>query len=213
MYHHGLNDLSAFVLAGGKSARMGCDKAFLQLGNSTLLERATKLAASVTENVFLVGDAKTFFMHESVIEDVYRERGPLGGIHAALSHAQTELNLFIAVDTPFIERNFLDFLASEARNRAAVVTLPRSAGHLHPLCAIYRREFAPVCEKALIRGHNRIDVLFAEVQTRIIEEEELIGMGFRPEMFRNINTGEDWRQAEACLREQEKDIVQSERRS
>lgn len=204
MYHQRVNDLTAFVLAGGKSTRMGRDKALLKFSEETLLERAQKLAKSVTEDVSIVGDPARFGAYGPAVEDIYPDRGPLGGIHAALVQTRTNFNLIIAVDTPFIEKRFLDFLISEARSRDAVVTLPRTQGHFHPLCAVYRTEFAAVSEKALILGQNKIDTLFASVPTRVIEEEEIACMGFASDMFRNVNTPEDWADAQAWLKQRDK---------
>src|SRR5437899_1580697 len=94
--------ITAFVLAGGKSIRMGRDKAFLQLGDRTLLLRALDLASTVAAEVRIVGDATKLAAFGPVVEDVYRERGPLAAIHAALLSTTTELNLMLAVDLPFL---------------------------------------------------------------------------------------------------------------
>ncbi len=180
---------------------MGEDKAFLQLGDGTLLSRALNLAKSTTSNVRIVGEAAKFAKLGTVVEDIYPERGPLAGIHAALVSTKTALNLIIAVDTPFIESSFLEFLISEARRSGAMVTVPRSGGHIHSLCAIYRKEFSEVAEQSLILGQNRIDLLFSRVKTRVIEDPELQQLGFRPEMFRNLNTPEEWQEAELRVAE------------
>jgi len=175
---------------------MGEDKAFLRLGDGTLLSRALNLARSLTPNVRIVGETAKFAGVSSVVEDVYPDRGPLGGIHAALVSTETALNLMLAVDTPFIESSFLEFLISEALRGGAVVTVPRSGGHIHSLCAAYRKEFAAVAEQSLILGQNRIDVLFSTIKTRVIEETELQQQGFCPEMFRNLNTPDEWEEAQ-----------------
>ena len=187
--------VTAFVLAGGKSSRMGSDKAFMQLGGETLLARALKLAGAVSEEVRIVGDAGRFSAFGRVVEDVYRDQGPMGGIHAALSGSSTELNLILAVDLPFVEANFLRYLLSRARESGAMVTLPRAAQHLQPLCAIYQRAFAAVAEESLRNGRNKIDSLFARVRTCVIEEEELMRSGFSSAMFRNLNTPVDLEKA------------------
>jgi molybdopterin-guanine dinucleotide biosynthesis protein A len=171
---------------------MGEDKAFLRLGDETLLSRVLNLAKSLTPNVRIVGVTEKFAKLGAVVEDVYPDRGPLGGIHAALLSTKTALNLMLAVDTPFIERGSLEFLISEARQSDAVVTVPRSGGRMHPLCAVYRKEFAAVAEQSMNLGQNRIDVLFSSVKTRVVEEAELLPLGWCPEMFRNLNTPGEW---------------------
>src|SRR5579864_5244461 len=183
--------VTAFILAGGKSSRMGRDKAFLHFGEETLLSRALELAGAVAGKRCIVGDGKKFAAFGLVVEDVYRDRGPLGGIHAALSSSMTELNLMLAVDLPFITATFLEYLLSRAQELDATVTLPRAAGGLQPLCAVYQRSFADVAEQFLRDGKNKIDSLFAKVGTCVIEEDELVKAGFSVEMFRNLNTPEE----------------------
>ncbi|MGO9124631.1 MAG: molybdenum cofactor guanylyltransferase [Terriglobales bacterium] len=187
-------DLTAFVLAGGKSTRMGRDKAFLPWEGGTLLSHALKLLAAVTPNVRIVGDAKRFANFGAVTEDIYPDHGPLGGIHAALSGSPTDSNLVLAVDLPFIEPPFLQFMIGLAQDTDAVVTLPRADGGLQPLCAVYQRAFAQPAEDALRAGKNKIDALFAKVKTRIIENDELTGAGFSADMFVNLNTPEEWKE-------------------
>ena len=196
MYHHGVDPVTAFVLAGGKSSRMGRDKAFLQLEGRTLLSLALEAASAVAANVWIVGSAAKFAAFAPVVEDIYAERGPLAGIHAALAGTATDLNLIMAVDLPFLQSGFLQYLISQARKSPAVVVVPKAGGGLQPLCAVYRRHFAEVAERSLRAGRNRIDSLFAEVNTRIIEPEELEQNGFEQEMFRNLNTEQDWKAAQ-----------------
>jgi molybdenum cofactor guanylyltransferase len=190
-------DATAFILAGGKSSRMGRDKAFLQLRDETLLAHALKLSAAITKEVKIVGDATKFSAFGRVVEDVYPNRGPLGGIHAALSTSSTDLNLMLAVDLPFVGADFLQYLLARARESTAIVTLPRAAGGLQPLCAVYRRPFAEIAEEALRNGRNKIDSLFAKAGTCVIEDDELVRAGFSSEMFRNLNTPDDLEKAQS----------------
>ena len=184
--------LAAFILAGGKSTRMGTDKAFVDYEGRTLVERALDLARSVTSEVCIVGSREKFAPFAPVVEDIFQECGPLGGIHAALRASAAELNLMLAVDTPFVSRAFLQYLINQARGAPeAVVVVPRVDGGWQPLCAVYRREFADAAENALRSGRNRIDRLFDGVRTRVIEQKELEGAGFSLAIFRNLNTPEE----------------------
>lgn len=188
-----MEEVTAFVLAGGKSTRMGQDKAFLTLAGQTLLERTLARARAVAGEVRIVGDAAKFEKFGTVVGDVYRDRGPLGGIHAGLISSVTEWNLMLAVDVPFVETAFLAWLVNEARSEKAVVTVPRASGGLQPLCAVYGKSFAEVAQQALEAGRNKIDPLFREVRARIVEEEEIVQLGYSAEMFRNLNTPEEWK--------------------
>ena len=90
VYHHGVDSVNAFVMAGGKSSRMGQDKAFLQLGARTLLARALELAGAVAGSTCIVGNPEKFAGMGPVIPDAYPGQGPLAGIHAALTASDTE---------------------------------------------------------------------------------------------------------------------------
>ncbi|MGO9212202.1 MAG: molybdenum cofactor guanylyltransferase [Terriglobales bacterium] len=188
-------DFSAFVLAGGRSSRMGSDKAFLRFEGRTLLARALDLLRALTPEVRIVGPAAKFAPYGRVIEDVYPGRGPLAGIHAALSASTAELNLILAVDLPFVSEALLRFIVEQAGGADAVVTVPRIAGGFQPLCAVYRCAFAPLAQAALEAGRNKIDALFAAATTRILEEPELSRFAFSAAMFDNLNTPEDLRRA------------------
>ncbi|HKV82712.1 MAG TPA: molybdenum cofactor guanylyltransferase, partial [Candidatus Sulfotelmatobacter sp.] len=154
-------DLSAFILAGGKSTRMGTDKAFVLLDGRTLLSRMLDLARQLTSNVHIIGDPAKFAPFSPTIEDIFPGCGPLGGIHTALRSSCTDLNLILAVDVPFVSLALLDYITSRATSSDANVTLARAAGGFQPLCAVYRRSFADAAENALRAGHYKIDTLFA----------------------------------------------------
>lgn len=189
-------EVAAFILAGGKSTRMGTDKAFVMLDGRTLLERALEVARAVTSDVRIVGDAAKFAAFGPVVEDVFRGCGPLGGIHAALRASLAELNLMLAVDVPFVSPALLKYLIERARGeRDAAATVARAGGGWQPLCAVYRREFADLAERALGAGRYKIDALFDATHVQVISEEELKAVSFSPTMFRNLNTPADLAEA------------------
>jgi molybdopterin-guanine dinucleotide biosynthesis protein A len=191
-----MGDRAAFVLAGGQSTRMGADKAFMQLEGRTLLGHALALAKSVTSDVRIVGSPEKFAAFGEVVEDEFPQHGPLAGIHAALRASSSELNLMLAVDMPFVEVPFLEYLFQEAARRQSVmVTIPRAAGAWQTLCAVYRKPFADLAEQELRQGKNKIDPLFRDIEMRIVDEHELTEQNFSPEMFRNLNTLEELKQA------------------
>lgn len=179
---------------------MGTDKAFLEFNGRTLLANALELGRTVAEQAWIVGDPTKFAKCGTVIEDIYPGRGPLGGIHAALKSSDTELNLMIGVDLPLLEARFLRYLIECAVQSGAVVTVPRVGRHFEPLCAAYGKELLLPAEQALIAGRNKIDALFESVRIRIVEDEELAQHHFSSEMFRNVNTPEDWKLAQERIR-------------
>jgi molybdopterin-guanine dinucleotide biosynthesis protein A len=184
---------AGFVLAGGKSSRMGknIDKAFLDFAGQTLLDRAIGVMRMVCDKVTVVGDPAKFAKHcESVVADIFPGCGPLAGIHTALVHSSAELNFMLAVDMPFVSTELLAFLFKAADNNA-VITVPRIAKGFQPLCAIYRPSFSGIAETALRAGNYKIGAAFANVPIHVIEEDELTEAGFSENNFFNINTLED----------------------
>jgi molybdopterin-guanine dinucleotide biosynthesis protein A len=192
--------VTAFILAGGKSSRMGQDKAFLSLAGKSLISHALDLARSVAQHVAIVGDPAKFASFAPVLPDAFTGCGPLAGIHAALQSSSTDLNLMLAVDIPFVEPAFLRFLISAAETSGALVTVPFAARHLHTLCAVYRKGFFQIADRALASGQNRIDALFSSIKVRVIDEPQLQAAGFHASMFRNLNTPGEF---EAAAREYE----------
>jgi molybdenum cofactor guanylyltransferase len=187
-----------FLLAGGKSSRMGSgiDKAFLDFGGQTLLDRALTVMGAVCDRVAIVGDPARFAKYESVVGDIFSGCGPLAGIHAALGYSSAQLNLVLAVDMPFVSRELLAFLFATAENTDATITVPRTNKGLQPLCAVYRRDFRTAAEQALQAGKYKIDAAFFNVTVRVIEESELAAAGFSEQNFFNVNTPQDRLSAE-----------------
>jgi len=185
----------AFILAGGKSSRMGQDKAFVELDGQTLLQSAKDKATKVASSVTVVGPREKF--GSDALEDVFRNCGPLAGIHAALASSSCELNLILAVDMPRVDPGFLRMLLEQAAASGAIVTVPRTSDGFQPLCAVYHKSFQPLAEAALTEGRYKIDALFTQVPLRIIDEREMKQFAFDPAMFQNLNTPAEYQAAKA----------------
>jgi molybdopterin-guanine dinucleotide biosynthesis protein A len=185
------SQLSGFVLAGGKSTRMGQDKAAITLNGRTLLEHALAALREVCRNVAILGSHELYGTLAPVYEDIFPGCGPLGGIHAALAGSQTQFNLIIAVDTPFLAPAFLSYLAERAMAAGAVVTTPDINDYTQPLCTVYSLDFLPIAEQALRLGNYKIVPLFPGDKTLVIKQSELRQFAFAADMFENLNTPDD----------------------
>lgn len=186
--------VTAFVLAGGRSSRMGVDKALLSLADQTMLERALQTASDSGADSHIVGSRARYGHLGTVVEDIYPGCGPLGGIHAALTATGTDLNLILSVDMPLMRAEFLRWLIDQAHTSPELIMVPNAAGGVQPLCATYRRAVATAAEAALRTGDYKVGRLFERVPTRIVSEGEIVAAGFSPEIFRNINTPEEYAQ-------------------
>jgi molybdopterin-guanine dinucleotide biosynthesis protein A len=110
---------AGYVLAGGRSTRMGRDKALLILDGETLVQRALRTLAEVCDEVAIAGGAPHLAQFGRLIPDPIPDSGPLAGIVAALEQSTHEWNLFLAVDVPFVPREaWLQILAVASQIQA-----------------------------------------------------------------------------------------------
>ena len=188
-----MHDVSAFVLSGGRSTRMGSDKALLTIRGKTLLARALGLGHRITHRVAIVGPRDRYAgMKERVVEDEFQNCGPLAGIHAALQATETDLNAILAVDMPFVPPDFFAYLIERAGSSPGVlVVVPRVAGIVQGTCLVCRRAFRTTCEQRLRLGCYKLEDAIQSVRSEYIEEEEIRIRGFDPAIFRSLNTPDD----------------------
>ena len=183
------SDRAAWVLAGGRSTRMGTDKARAESGGRALALRVADEAAAVCGSVSLVGDPFLYAeLGLPVIADRFPRQGPLGGMEAALAATKSDANLIVACDMPAIRWGLLAPLFATEGD----CVIPRhDDGRVEPLCAVYRRSCHPVIQFALGAGIRKVtDVL------RLFAQQSLAIRYLRvsdPAAFANLNTPEDWR--------------------
>jgi molybdopterin-guanine dinucleotide biosynthesis protein A len=192
---------NAYILAGGKSSRMGRDKALLELGGERLIERALRQASAVADRVALVGNHPWLTQYGRVVRDIHAGAGPLAAIHAALADSDTEWNLMLAVDQISAPSELLHLLAARAAAAPAgcAVVAPQIAARIQPLCALYRRSFLALTEAALARDQRRLTDLFPAANALVIPEAELLSCGIDTRSLYNVNTPEELDQARRSL--------------
>jgi molybdopterin-guanine dinucleotide biosynthesis protein A len=134
-------DAEGWVLAGGRSLRMGRDKARVELGGWPLLEIMLEKLRMLGVRARVAGLREPLDgVAGEVIADAHPDCGPLSGIETALSHSEAALVLVLAVDLPLLETQFLLWMLRRAETTGAMATVPRLLGEPQPLCAVYRRE-------------------------------------------------------------------------
>lgn len=195
-----MKDVSVFVLAGGRSSRMGSDKALLPIGGMNLLQIAVAKAREVSPRTVIVGSRERYAQYGDVIDDIIPGCGPLSGIHAALSTTRSELNLILSVDMPLISPDFLRWLTQTAASGDELAIVPQAHGRTQPLCSVFRRAAVAQAENGLRTGEYKVDRLFSILPTRLVAEIDWRAAGFLPGIFRNVNTPEEY---EAIVTEME----------
>jgi molybdenum cofactor guanylyltransferase len=155
-----LLDVGGYVLAGGKSSRMGRDKALLELAGKPLALHAVTKLRRVCEDVHILSDRQELARFAPLIRDLHEGCGPMGGLEAALEHSQHEWNLFMPVDMPFFPSSFLFGwvvgIAAPGRIAGMRVALFTVFGTPQPLFCLLHREVAPFVRRAMERGEYKV---------------------------------------------------------
>jgi molybdenum cofactor guanylyltransferase len=145
-----MDSTAGFVLTGGRSSRMGRDKALLSIDGSSLVERTAEQVRAAAGTVTLIG-APGRYAHLGlrVLPDLVEDCGPICGLHTALKTTSADWNLVVACDMPSLTAGFLSDLLAAARQLGCVCLAPQTGTGLHPLCAVYRRRAGDAVEFAI----------------------------------------------------------------
>lgn len=135
---------------------MGRDKALLELNGRPLIALALEKLRSLGFLPRIVGSRPDLASFAPVIPDLHPNRGPLGGIEAALAITDAELNLFLPVDLPWLPEEFLRWMIDRASITNALATIPRLQGLPQPLCAVYAGALLPYVQAALAAGDAKV---------------------------------------------------------
>ena len=184
--------LSAAILAGGQSSRMGRDKALIDVGGQPVIRRVVDAARCVSSDVRIVGYKEAYRMAGvEVVPDDAPGYGPLGGIMTALRQAEHEFVLVLACDIPLVSTQLLRAMAKEPRSYDALVpALTDDEGSIRyePLHAIYSVTCLPVIETLISDGDIRIQHLFERLNTSRLNERWLRSHDRTLDSFVNMNT-------------------------
>ena len=180
-------ETAGFVLAGGRSSRMGRDKSLLELDGEALVERAGRRVLAAAGNVTVVGDPERHGRFGwPVVTDLRPGQGPLAGIEAALaSPYAADWNLIVACDMPNLNPALLERLLAEAKRSRPDCVAACSTRGLEPLCAVYGRGFLPVARRVLDAGQRRVRDAFDGIQVIHLQIDSDAAVA-------NVNTPDEW---------------------
>lgn len=180
--------VTGLILAGGRSRRMGVDKAFLPLGESTAIDVLHRQLGSWCDHVSIVTrrDWLERYRGYSVIPDEVDDQGPFVGLVSGLAASATEINIVVACDIPLIEPCLLaTMLAQSEENDIVIASLSASRGD-QPLLGVYKRSVLPAARRLLAAGHRRVAELFAASRTERVAAED-------DRWYTNLNTPREYR--------------------
>ncbi len=181
------HDATAVVLAGGRSARMGRNKAMLDVGGGPMIEQIVRMLQSMFDEVMVsvAGGEPYGFLGVPLVTDRVSNAGPLAGILSGLEAASHDSCLFVACDIPEVSPRFVNRLMRQADRHDAVV--PRYAdGRIEPVCAVYRKSLLPAIHEVFENGGRKIREAYAGANVYYLPVDE-------DESIANLNTPDEYR--------------------
>lgn len=186
-----MSGITGAILAGGKSSRMGSDKAFVKLDNHPIIKYIIQEIKPETGELLLVTNNQPAYRHLGLplVSDIYANRGPLSGIHSALVHARFDRVLVLACDMPFLSRKLVRYLIGQSQDYD--VTVPLLKGYPQPLLAVYARTCLESVEVSLQKPNPRIIDFYSRVRVKYVKENEFSMFVDPRRVFFNVNTPDD----------------------
>lgn len=184
--------LEGFILAGGRSRRMGRDKALISFEGTTLLARAFATVSAVAAKTTVIARTPDAYPGFPCIADLRPDCGPLAGIETALSAAKTDLVIILACDMPFVTADFLKFLLERGNPNGAVIPADPD-GRPCGVCAVYGREVLAHASNLLDADERRLDRLFSSITVEFVPFAEFAALPGAERFLANLNTPDDAR--------------------
>jgi len=183
--------VTAIVLCGGKSRRMGRPKAFLPYEGATIIEHVLGIVKDLFAEVFLVANEPESYenLGVDVVKDILPYRGPLGGILSGLLVASHQYTFVIACDMPLVDRKLIREMTA-CRNGHDVLVLCHSGG-IEPLLGLYSKNCIKPLEESLFTGNLSVQEFLAGLKAQTFDCPE-DGKGDALPPFFNINTPQDY---------------------
>jgi molybdopterin-guanine dinucleotide biosynthesis protein A len=194
-----LSSITGVILVGGKSRRMGKDKAFLEIEGVPMFERVLSAMKDIFASILLVGSGPERFAGYALTPhpDIY-PGSALGGLYTGLYHAETELIFVASCDIPFPSASLIHHLSSLADGFDAVV--PRTGDLYEPLFAIYRKSCLEAMKRLLEQENFRIYDFYPEINVRYVTAGEVARLPGGARSLVNINTPEEFA---SCMKQKE----------
>jgi molybdopterin-guanine dinucleotide biosynthesis protein A len=184
--------MTIIILAGGKSIRMGRDKAFLKIDKIPLIKRQVRLLKRHFKKIFIVTNSPRKYRRLKgikVVSDIAAGQGPIGGILSGLSASRDHYNFVVACDMPFISPDLIKYMRRNSSGYDVVV--PRIGKRYEPLFCIYSKNCIGRIKAFVGKKILKISRFFPEVKVKEISHEEVARFGCPEKIFMNLNTPKD----------------------
>jgi molybdopterin-guanine dinucleotide biosynthesis protein A len=185
--------INGFVLVGGKSSRMGHDKALLQLEGKPLVLRTAEILRPFVSKIALLAPLGRYeHLGLPVVADIWPDQGPLAAVCTGLLSSSAEWSIFLACDLPRVSRQFIALLVERIRVTPCDAVVPRTQDGWQPLAAAYHSRCQTALARAIQEGLRSMIKALDEVRVETITNDEMASAGLSELELANMNTAEDW---------------------
>jgi len=182
-----MESLAIIVLSGGFSSRMGMEKGLVPFKGKPLIEHVLTTASGITDNIMIIANNEGYEQFGyPVFGDLLKEKGPIGGIHAGLTHSNAIQNLVLPCDMPLMTLAFLKYLLDQTGEIDQIV-VPRYNGKIEPLCAVYNCSCLPVLKRAAESSDLSLHGLIRKAGAKFIDLDR-DSPHYSPYLFSNVNS-------------------------
>lgn len=183
------------ILAGGRSSRMGTNKALLKINKKPSIERIAMCLSPMFSHLILVtNEPEAYrFLGLKTVSDHFPGKGPLAGIHAGLLASPAETNVIVACDMPFVSAELAGVLVNHSNEYDAVV--PVIGGRQQPLFAVFKKKLAAKMEENIKSGCLRTKDLLAQLHVLYLTEQDFRVAGSLERIFFNMNRPHEYKEA------------------
>lgn len=182
---------TGIILAGGKSIRMGENKAFIEIDGTPIIHKIYNLFKELFREIIIVTNQKELFSNydSKIYSDLLLDKGALGGLYTGIFFSTFNYSFCVACDMPFIKKPLVQYLMDHIKNDDDVdVIVPRTSDGFQPLHAIYSKKCLEPIKKILDQGKYKIIDFYDMVKIKVIRENDFISIDPMGESFINVNT-------------------------
>ena len=185
-----MREITGIILAGGKSSRMGQEKGLIKFKDKHLIEYSINVLKNITDRIIISSNSKSYdFLDFEIVKDEIPNSGPMGGIYSGLMQSNTEVNLVLSCDTPFVSEDLLMYVLEKSKGKDIVVPW-HGKKFFEPLCAYYNKNSTKILRQFIDKKNYRIPDVFNEVNFKALLMSENLDF-FHKELFVNINSKQD----------------------
>lgn len=162
--------MTGIILAGGKSSRMGFNKAFIEVNGVSIIERTVNIFKGIFDEIIIITNTPLEYerFDVKIAADLIKDAGALGGIYTGIFHASSNNSFVAACDMPFLDKDTILKMLDISFDSDAIV--PFAGNRFHPLHAVYSKNCLKPMEEAIKKGDLRINNLLKKIRTKKVED-------------------------------------------